>query len=259
MNDRRSILVFAAGIILILLLALRWLVPPASPFQFTTSATTKTNKTTNRNEANHPAEFAKFNGTARKSITRLNSSGGLDTGFNPGAGATIGTAQAIVRSIALVSNGSLYIGGNFTVVDGVPRVGIARFASNGALETSFNPGLGAPDVNAQNGGGVNAIFLQADGKVIVAGSFVTLTGTQTGIPRLRIGRLLDNGDIDLLFRAAPSAQTATHCALNGAITSLAVSPSGLILLGGAFTQFKSYGLPEGEWTRNRLARIQSFN
>jgi uncharacterized delta-60 repeat protein len=102
--------------------------------------------------------FTNINGVAHNGIARLNSNGSLDTSFNSASG-----ANGSVKSMALQADGKLLIGGNFTSINGVARNGIARLNSDGALDTSFNPGTGA--------GLVNAMALQADGKLFIGGFF----------------------------------------------------------------------------------------
>src|SRR5262249_50392278 len=70
-------------------------------------------------------------------------------------------------------------------------------------------------------GTVNSLALQADGKILVGGSFTTLAG-QT---RNNLGRLNADGSLDNTF--FPSA--------NSNVTALALQPDGAVLVGGAFT------------------------
>src|SRR4029077_3373544 len=60
------------------------------------------------------------------------------------------------------------------------RNNIGRLNADGSLDASFNPG--ASD-------GVAALALQADGKILVGGSFVAFGGGATTTPRRYIGRL----------------------------------------------------------------------
>ena len=65
--------------------------------------------------------FTHVDGTPRNYVARLNSGGSLDTGFDPGLGAS---DAAYVT--ALQADGKVLIGGAFTTFDGTPRRGIAR-------------------------------------------------------------------------------------------------------------------------------------
>jgi uncharacterized delta-60 repeat protein len=70
-------------------------------------------------------DFSSLNGTNRTRIACLNSNGNLDMDFNPGTG-----ADAIVRAIALQSDGHVVLAGDFTTINGVVRPHIARLYGN---------------------------------------------------------------------------------------------------------------------------------
>jgi len=129
--------------------------------------------------------FTSFDGIPRNRIARLNADGTLDETFDPGEGANSGTVAAMVE----LADGKILIGGGFTSYNGTAISGIARLNSDGDLDTSFNPGLGA------NGSTVNAIALQGDGRLLIGGGF-TRFGT---LACTRIARLFSDGELDLSF------------------------------------------------------------
>jgi uncharacterized delta-60 repeat protein len=95
------------------------------------------------------------------------------------------------------------------------------------LADSFDPNAGSI---------VRAIVVQADGKILAGGDFITIGGLQ----RNRIARLEStNGSADAFD---PNA--------NGAINAIAVQPDGRILAGGSFDGI-------GGQTRNRIARLDA--
>ena len=108
----------------------------------------------------------------RTNIARLNADGTLDSGFNPGANST-------VFSLATQTDGKILVAGLFTKLCGQPRSRIARLNADGTLDSGFNPDPGGDYP------GVYALALQADGKIMVGGSFSTLGGQA----RSNIGRL----------------------------------------------------------------------
>jgi uncharacterized delta-60 repeat protein len=65
--------------------------------------------------------FTTVNGVSRNYIARLNSDGTLDTGFDPGSG-----ASDAVYAVRLQEDGKVLVGGLFTTMGGAPRAGIAR-------------------------------------------------------------------------------------------------------------------------------------
>src|SRR5438874_1286038 len=95
-------------------------------------------------------------------------------GFDP-------NANGIVEVIVTQPDGKILIGGDFTTLSpnggaAVTRNRIARLNPDGTLDTAFNP-------NASNF--VDAIAVQADGKILAGGGFTTIGGqTRSGIARL---------------------------------------------------------------------------
>jgi uncharacterized delta-60 repeat protein len=130
--------------------------------------------------------FGFFNGTTRNRIARLNPNGTLDTSFNPSTGAN----SAIVATV-LQGDGKILIGGHFTIYRGTSRNRIARLNSNGTLDTSFDPDLGA---NSH----VNSIAVQKDGNLIIGGDFTSYDGNGKN----RIARIFNDVllDIPLILR-----------------------------------------------------------
>jgi len=92
----------------------------------------------------------------------------------------------------------------------------------------FNPAPNVPPTT---------LAIQADDKLILAGTF----GTVDGAPTANIVRLNANGSLDQTF-AGP--------AVNGEIKTIAVQPDGRLLIGGNFTAV-------GTTTRHYLARLQA--
>ena len=104
--------------------------------------------------------FTNYNTTgAAAQVARLNSDGTQDLTFDTSPG-----ANAIVRGVAVQPDGKVIIGGDFSSYASVARGGIARLNTNGALDTTFDPGTVA---NA----GTLGIALQENGKIALVGFF----------------------------------------------------------------------------------------
>ena len=147
-------------------------------------------------------------------------------------------ANNVILAAAVQADGKVIIGGAFSTLSpnggaAVTRNFIARLNPNGTLDAAFNP-------NAN--GNVNAIALQADGKILIGGFFTSLSPNGgVAIMRNRIARLNADGTVDASFD--PNA--------NAAVRVLAVQPDGKILAGGQFNGANSIG---GQ-ARNRMARL----
>src|ERR1044071_5544898 len=119
-------------------------------------------------------DFSSFNGAARSNFVRLNSDGALDTNFNAAAG-----SDSAVYTIAVQNDGKALLGGLFTLLNGTNRNYIGRLNNDGSLDTTFDSGSGANYV-------IYSVALQADGKVLIGGSFTEFNGTsRRGIARLQ--------------------------------------------------------------------------
>ena len=171
--------------------------------------------------------FTSFNGTARNRIARLNANGSLDTSFDPGTG-----FGGIVYTLALQSDGKIVAGGGFGSFNGTTRNGIARLNTNGSLDTDFNPGTGFDNV-------VNAVAIQADGKVIVGGGF----GNFNANSRNGIARLNASGSLDTDFNPGTG--------FNSIVYALAIQTDGKVVVGGSFASFN------GTSNVNRVARLNA--
>jgi uncharacterized delta-60 repeat protein len=75
------------------------------------------------------------------------------------------------------SDGKILIGGGFSTVQGLARNRVARLLSDGRVDTSFNPGVGAE-------GSVTKIACLENGKSLLVGSFPSVLG-QYSTPMVR--------------------------------------------------------------------------
>jgi uncharacterized delta-60 repeat protein len=170
--------------------------------------------------------FTSYNGAAVTRLARLNVDGSLDVSFNPGTG-----ANSTINAIAIQSDGKIIIAGAFTNYGGTARNYIARVNSNGTIDASFNPGTGASAA-------INKVVIQADGKIVIAGTFLTYNGTTVN----RVARLNTNGSLDASFTMGTG--------FNNTVSSLLLQNDGKIILGGVFTTYNGI-------TNNRIIRLNA--
>src|SRR6185369_3428667 len=116
-----------------------------------------------------------------------------------------------VRGLAVQPDGKVFIGGNFSSVNGANRNGIARLNANGSLDSSFNP--------STSGGSVSSVDVQSDGRLLIGGSFTNVNGTN----RNRIARLNANGNLDSSFNPGTGV-------FGGAVSSVALQSDGKVLI-----------------------------
>lgn len=178
-------------------------------------------------------DFTSFNGVSRSRLARLTADGGVDASFNPGSGLSGGE----VAALALQPDGRLVVAGWFNSINGLERRGVARLHADGRVDTGFDPGGGATNA-AGNDAPVKTAVLQADGKLLLGGTFNRFSG----VARDRIVRLHADGSIDTSFNPGTGA--------NLWVLAIALQSDGKLVLGGDFSTFAGVA-------RNHLARLNT--
>ncbi len=171
-------------------------------------------------------DFTMAGQAARSHIARIDVAGGLDATFKDGT-----VFNGTVNAVAAQADGKFIVGGDFTSTQPVSRTRIARVQADGTLDASFNPGVGANGV-------VYAVAVQADGKIVIGGTFTSVGGTA----RTRIARLTADGTVDATF--VPT----TGC--DGDVRTVAIQADGRVVIGGDFTNVNSVSRP-------RIARLNT--
>ena len=143
--------------------------------------------------------FASYNGTALKSLARLNTNGLLDATFVTTTG-----ANNIVWSITVIAGAGnsdkIFIGGAFTSYNGTAVGYLARVnATDGSLNTSFDTTAGTNNV-------VKVIIVQSDHKVLIGGQF-TSYNDGSAHPIGYLARLNTDGSLDASFDTSTGADS----------------------------------------------------
>lgn len=171
----------------------------------------------------------------RQRVARLNSDGSVDLSFDP-------QANGVVACVAVQPNGHILLGGEFTslqpngAVSSTSRNRLARVQSDGTLDLVFDPNLNAP---------VSSLAVQADGKIVIGGAFVSLqpNGAPSTTTRNYVARLNADGTLDPGFD--PNADAG--------VSSVALQGDGRVLLGGTFAFLQpngaATGIPTGFFAR----------
>lgn len=136
-----------------------------------------------------------------------------------------------VRGFVQIAGGQIVVVGNFTDYNGTAINRIARLNLDGTIDLTFTP----PAAGVINGQ-VNAIAVQPDNNLIIAGQF-------NGGGRNYVARLNADGTLDGTF-------TQTGTGLNGNANAAAIDGSGNIVVVGTFTNYNGTA-------RNRLARLDN--
>lgn len=144
--------------------------------------------------------------------------------FDPGNGPAV---SGYVYSTAMEPDGSILVGGNFSMLGGQLRTNLCRLNSTGMADPAFAPGPR---------GTVFCLAVQPDGWIIAGGSFTTVAGTGC----TNLCRLNHDGTRDADFNPGP----------NGTVYCLAFEADGKVLLAGSFTTVAGIA-------RNGIARLNT--
>ena len=183
----------------------------------------------------HPNEFAGPNGqmSISEAIREVNKKGG-SIDFSVAQVTLTKDLDSIIKKVTITGQsggngvpGTTLVGGGFTSAGGQTRNYIARFNTNGTLDTGFDP-------NASSF--VATINVLPDGKILLGGFFTSMGGQS----RPYLARVLSSGALDNTFQPNPSSH----------VLGAAVQSDGKILFGGAFTTV-------GGIRRDRVARMNA--
>jgi uncharacterized delta-60 repeat protein/uncharacterized repeat protein (TIGR01451 family) len=174
-------------------------------------------------------EFNNVNGLGRSRLARLHPDGRIDPTFDPGTG-----ADATVRALAIQLDGRVLVGGSFTNYNGQLVNRITRLNVDGSVDATFN--TTGPEGEVGLNDTVQAIVLQPDNRILLAGQFTRANG----LDRRRITRLMPDGSAD------PSINFGTGA--DNYIAAMALQADGHIVIGGGFSRYDDY-------PRERIARL----
>jgi uncharacterized delta-60 repeat protein len=161
-----------------------------------------------------------YNASFVGTCTRVNSDGSRDTGFRPPALPSWSGPQAL----AVLPNGQILMGGDFTTVNGRARRLLARLNPDGTLDESFTTPFD------RNGFAASLVPLP-DGRLLVAG-MLSITNTPG---RLNLVRLNADGSRDPSFDVGAGP--------NDFVFAVAAHASGSLYLGGAFVDVNGRPAP----------------
>jgi uncharacterized delta-60 repeat protein len=178
--------------------------------------------------------FLNYGNRSARGIALLRANGQPDPAFDAGSGFD-GTPEVI----AIQPDGKILVGGFFDHYAGFSTPGLARLLPSGRMDPDFTNVL-------QSGNAIQSIALQADGKILIGGEFLSITG-QT---RTHIARLHPDGTLDPGFNADqdPASPAFADGAWFTSIRSIVVLPDQSILVAGDFAT--AQGKP-----RDQLARL----
>lgn len=177
--------------------------------------------------------FADVGSVTRNGWARLTRNGAaLDSAVTSG----VAGSGADVFAVAVQSDGRIILGGDFTTYNGTTVNNICRIWPDGTLDATFNVG-GTVGTN----GTVYAIAIDANGDIVIGGTFTTARGTTQN----RLARLNGvDGTLDTTFNTGGTVGASSY------ILAIAIQDDGQIVVGGGFTAIRGT-------TKNQIARLNT--
>lgn len=128
-------------------------------------------------------EFTRVNSEARTGIARLLAGGDVDRSFTSPSGLGLR-----VYSLSVQNDGKIWVAGSVTNLGAIRRPAVLRLFADGSLDAAI-----VPELNGFSE--FKAVLAQADGGVIVGGTFNTINGQV----RRRVARFTSAGQLDANF------------------------------------------------------------
>ncbi len=158
-------------------------------------------------------------------LVRYNSNGSPDTTFNStGMVTTLIGLDSAARSIAFQPDGKILVTG-MSYTSSVDYFALARYNVDGSPDTTFNS-TGTVTTLVGEDSAANAVALQPDGKIVVAGS-----ANSGGVNSFGLARYNSNGSLDTTFNGTGTVIKSVG-AYSGA-NAVAIGPDGKITAVGA--------------------------
>ena len=152
--------------------------------------------------------FTTISGQPRNYLARLSQDGFLDPSFNP-------APDNLVTATLIQPDGKILVAGMFDQIAGAPQRSLARLLANGSIDPPFAVAI---DDHEQLDGRVLSMALQADGRILIGGTF-SMIGD---VPRFGLARLMPDGSLDTGF--VPIGSLAQF------VVAIHVLPNGQILV-----------------------------
>ena len=179
-----------------------------------------------------PAAFAHDSGFG---LARYTSGGRLDTTF--GNGGVVVTRSApgsfVANALALQSDGKIVIGGMISdVSSGTLQLAVARYNADGTPDATFGTsGISSTPVGVA-GGEANAIAIQPDGMIVVAGTAFSHGSAQDSA---LLARYTSTGALDTSFGAAGITTTALGAGASNAAAVVLQNDFRIVVVGTAYS------------------------
>ena len=164
-------------------------------------------------------------------LARYDANGTLDPGFSGDGKATtnVDVGSDAANAVAIQSDGKIVAAGRAN--NGVDReFALVRYGTNGTLDGTFGAG-GVKETSVGPGDDeINAVAIQSDGKIVVAGDSDSGVNTDFALARYGTGGALDSS-------FGGTGKVTTNIGHNDAAYGVAIDTNGDIVAGGTAASF----------------------
>jgi uncharacterized delta-60 repeat protein len=164
-------------------------------------------------------------------LGRFNANGTVDNSFGTNGVEFVGTGDQ-GRAMAIQSDGKILLAGDAYVDHGGdenPDLAVARFNSDGSLDPTFGTGgMVTTDINGSNNW-ANAIALQSDGRIVLAGNGL---GSNHQSDNFAVARYNADGTLDTSFSSDGWLTTDFKNESEDIAYGVAIQADGLIVVSG---------------------------
>lgn len=168
-------------------------------------------------------DFVRINETERSYLARFNADLSLDSS------STLPTFSEPVHALTTDAEGRIYVGGDFSFVDGQSSPGLVRLTPTLEVDPTFSVGRGFD-------GSLYALAIQSDGKIIAGGNFTWYDGDyRRNLIRLNLDATFD--------------PTLSYSNSIGAVHCIRLQPDGKVIAAGGQNGNGINTSPEGFITR----------
>ena len=172
-------------------------------------------------------------------VARYNSDGSLDVTFGTDGKVTtdFGLRTNGVgytnygRAVATQTDGKIIVAGSSGNGGGESQFALARYNTNGTLDTTFN-GDGKVTTAIEGNGQAWAVAIQPDGKIIVAGDNGYPNSNYTDSVSFALARFNSNGSLDTTFDMDGKLTTSFGLGSLATIQAVTIQPDGKIIVAG---------------------------
>lgn len=161
--------------------------------------------------------------------------GGVDVDFSMNTG-----ANGKVTALAVLADGDILAGGDFSVFGGVNRNRVARLLPDGTMDPGFEPSLNF-------NGEILTIGEQSQGMLVLGGNFNQVNDRS----RYRLARLRPDGVLDPAFNAGDG--------FNGPVAAIHVRNDDSLVVAGGFSTFNGIAAPRLVRLRPDGSRDETFD